>query len=387
MLQRSIRFSTAAATAAARVRGMMQHQFVAAPLLSRSTARTQRPQQGTRLFQRPAASSSSSSATSVSPVLLLLLLLVGGGAALSAASRGPLEADADASAVLLLAEENESAKWEADESADDDAVSSVEEPDDPERYELRDPSGNAVLEFLRGRSRDEYEITLYQYQVCPFCCKVRAFLDYHRVPYRVVEVNPITKGELHFSPDYRKVPITRVGPDLQVNDSSAIITTLSHAVRPGRPQTDEELKWRRWVDARLVRVLPPNMYRTMREATEAFEYISEMNQFSLLQKYSAKYIGSTAMYGISKRLKKRYNIVDERQALYDLAHEWTRDALRNGQRTFHGGEEPDLADLAVYGVLSSIEGLQTFHDMLQNTDIGPWYERVKSAVGPPSRTN
>jgi hypothetical protein len=25
------------------------------------------------------------------------------------------------------------------------------------------------------------EITLYQYEVCPFCCKVKAFLDYHKV--------------------------------------------------------------------------------------------------------------------------------------------------------------------------------------------------------------
>ena len=25
------------------------------------------------------------------------------------------------------------------------------------------------------------EITLYQYEVCPFCCKVKAFLDYYKV--------------------------------------------------------------------------------------------------------------------------------------------------------------------------------------------------------------
>jgi hypothetical protein len=25
------------------------------------------------------------------------------------------------------------------------------------------------------------EIILYQYEVCPFCCKVKAFLDYHKV--------------------------------------------------------------------------------------------------------------------------------------------------------------------------------------------------------------
>ncbi len=25
------------------------------------------------------------------------------------------------------------------------------------------------------------EVTLYQYEVCPFCCKVKAFLDYNKV--------------------------------------------------------------------------------------------------------------------------------------------------------------------------------------------------------------
>ena len=31
---------------------------------------------------------------------------------------------------------------------------------------------------LKGLPRD---VTLYQYEVCPFCCKVKAFLDYHKV--------------------------------------------------------------------------------------------------------------------------------------------------------------------------------------------------------------
>jgi hypothetical protein len=44
-----------------------------------------------------------------------------------------------------------------------------------------------------------------QYDPCPFCNKARAYLDFHRIPYRAVEVNPITKRELAFS-DYKKVP-------------------------------------------------------------------------------------------------------------------------------------------------------------------------------------
>ena len=48
-------------------------------------------------------------------------------------------------------------------------------------------------------------VTLYQYQNCPFCGKVRAFLDYYGVDYTIVEVNPLWKKEISFS-KYRKVP-------------------------------------------------------------------------------------------------------------------------------------------------------------------------------------
>lgn len=50
------------------------------------------------------------------------------------------------------------------------------------------------------------QLTLYQYKTCPFCSKVRAFLDFHALPYQVVEVNPVLRAEIKFS-SYRKVPI------------------------------------------------------------------------------------------------------------------------------------------------------------------------------------
>lgn len=50
------------------------------------------------------------------------------------------------------------------------------------------------------------QLTLYQYKTCPFCSKVRAFLDFHSLPYQVVEVNPVRRTEIKFS-SYRKVPI------------------------------------------------------------------------------------------------------------------------------------------------------------------------------------
>lgn len=38
---------------------------------------------------------------------------------------------------------------------------------------------------LKGLPR---EVILYQYEVCPFCCKVKAFLDYHKVSTEVSDI-------------------------------------------------------------------------------------------------------------------------------------------------------------------------------------------------------
>ncbi|KAL0314552.1 UNVERIFIED_CONTAM: Prostaglandin E synthase 2 [Sesamum angustifolium] len=64
------------------------------------------------------------------------------------------------------------------------------------------------------------DVTLYQYEACPFCNKVKAFLDYYDIPYKVVEVNPISKKEIKWS-DYKKVPILMVDGE-QMVDSSGI---------------------------------------------------------------------------------------------------------------------------------------------------------------------
>ena len=37
------------------------------------------------------------------------------------------------------------------------------------------------------------QIILYQYDVCPFCNKVKAYLDFKSIPYQAVEVNPLSK--------------------------------------------------------------------------------------------------------------------------------------------------------------------------------------------------
>ncbi|RHY73216.1 hypothetical protein DYB30_013048, partial [Aphanomyces astaci] len=63
---------------------------------------------------------------------------------------------------------------------------------------------------LTAIDRSTPEVTLYQYEPCPYCCKTKAVLDFLKVPYNVVEVNPVTKKELKAITDYNKVPVAVV---------------------------------------------------------------------------------------------------------------------------------------------------------------------------------
>ncbi|XP_029959810.1 prostaglandin E synthase 2 [Salarias fasciatus] len=268
------------------------------------------------------------------------------------------------------------------------------------------------------------KLTLYQYKTCPFCSKVRAFLDYHGLPYEVVEVNPVMRQEIKWSA-YRKVPILMVDGDVQLNDSSVIISSLktylitkdksvpdilrcypemkavndrgkevteytnkywlmlseaeTAMMYPEKGMQKEEMKWRQWADDWLVHLISPNVYRTTGESLASFDYIVREGKFGAFEGFFAKYVGAAAMFVISKRLKSRHGLQDDvRQDLYKAVNDWV--AAIGKKRRFMGGEQPNLADLAVFGVLRVMEGLQAFDDMMANTKVKHWYRRMEKAT-------
>lgn len=70
---------------------------------------------------------------------------------------------------------------------------------------------------------------MFQYPTCPFCCKVRAFLDYNKLSYDIVEVDPMLKQQISWS-DYKKVPIVLVKSNngyQPLTDSTMIVSALA----------------------------------------------------------------------------------------------------------------------------------------------------------------
>lgn len=73
------------------------------------------------------------------------------------------------------------------------------------------------------------ELTLYQFEGCPFCAKVRSWLDEHGLTYAKIEVahdraDPVRK-ELVEKSGVATVPVLKAG-ERYIGDSAAIIAFL-----------------------------------------------------------------------------------------------------------------------------------------------------------------
>eukprot|EP00953_Heterococcus_sp_UTEX-ZZ885_P011242 6513-Heterococcus_DN1.PRE.2 len=179
--------------------------------------------------------------------------------------------------------------------------------------QAQQPTSNSSAHTqIRGDVLAPADIMVYQYKICPFCNKLKAVMDYLGVPYQTTEVNPLTKKEIKFSKDYKKVPIVRLdGQFLQ--DSPAIVTALLQQLKTRgaiSQQTldsfasPEALKWAysrwrvtaEWADKQLAVLLFPNITRNFSESYQAFSYVQSVDSFSILDKFANQVLGSTAMW-------------------------------------------------------------------------------------------
>ena len=228
------------------------------------------------------------------------------------------------------------------------------------------------------------EITVYQYKICPFCNRVKAYLDFLNIPYTVVEVNPLTKGEIKFSKDYKKVPLVTIG-NTQVNDSSPILEHITinlvateNADKVGFFPEDTQ-KWSDWSEKRLAVMLYPNITRSLGESWECFRYTSDVLEWNPLTRIGTRVAGAAAMTLANGKIKKKYNIVDERAELDNTLQEWISAVeSSSSQGPFLHGAQVTLPDLMVYGVLRSIEGLSTWKEIMDNNPkLRTWYNEVE----------
>lgn len=258
-------------------------------------------------------------------------------------------------------------------------------------------------------------IRLYQFESCPFCRKVRGCLDYHRLPYQIIEVHPLSKAETKvIASDYKKVPILRIdgddGSQVQLRDSKTIVHAILAERNPGVPSVcgypeatpmttgmwaastapegeSIEAAWLRWTDKVLVQCIVLNVYRNMTESAETFRYLLTHSSFPWFAQRSAAASGTVVMWGVAKVRKRKFKVEDERLALYEALEHFAA-AVDRGGCQFLGGSKPGAVDFNVYGILRSAESCQTERDMLDNCKkILPWYNAMSELVGPSCAVN
>ena len=225
------------------------------------------------------------------------------------------------------------------------------------------------------------DVTLYQFELCPYCHKVRAGLELKGIAYRKVEVNPMNKKELPKLPEGapRKVPVLDVDGKL-LWDSTVILAYLDEHV-PGKTRflpEDPALRSRaeqeeQWVDDALTFALPTVIYGTWGEAAKAAQVTARTSNFGLLQNLMVRAGGSVVMHEVSKRILKKRGETDGRAWLsreLDQLEAWL------GTQPFICGDAVSLADVATHGALTCITEFPAFTDVMKRPRLHAWYDRV-----------
>jgi microsomal prostaglandin-E synthase 2 len=273
-----------------------------------------------------------------------------------------------------------------------------------------------------------YRYQLYQYKICPFSNIAKVYLNYKNIPFESVEVNPLTKSELNFSSEYRKVPIlgivdvTSTTPTTtafkQLNGTEEILSHDYHHHSDDDKDadfatSDSSLRWQEFAKTKLAPLLYPNICITLTDSFRAFNYVHDENsKFSIIQRYSIQFIGSVAMYFAASKIKQKYKIDDVRIALDDaleeleseltlLVEDHQQQPSSSSSSSSSSSDErarylflqpqkqqqqqPHLGDLAVFSVLNGLKGLPLWneifgHDNSKFIHVRQWYTDVDEAL-------
>ncbi len=220
---------------------------------------------------------------------------------------------------------------------------------------------------------------LYQYAACPFCSKIATLLRYKGVDYDTVEVHPLKKKEIAFSTGYRAVPIYLDSSGQQVNDSTPIMRHIDKEF-PDRPvfgsDPEAEDRWLTWSED-YVQGLPTVIYGTLGDSLQAFDYVTRVGKFGWFDRRMIRWSGALIMTMVAGKIRRRRGIGDPKSFLRDKVREWARGL---GGRPFMGGDRPNAADIAVFGISRVVAGLAA--GQLPGAEAGfwRWSERTAEAA-------
>ena len=220
--------------------------------------------------------------------------------------------------------------------------------------------------------------TMYCFETCPFCFKVKALLGSRGIEYSKVEVDPTFKTQLKWS-EWDRVPVYVDVDGTQVNDSNYILHYIDENDSKAFPRMGEDLEQDKWMDFSnkvLGKSIVAVIYKSYRTSLGALDYVTKVDNFSFGSRLINKWLGAVIMRLVGKSRAKMFDLPPEENLNFQL--DFLSEGL-NGE--YFGGKNPNGADFANYGILRSMQGLYGFDLVKQHSDIWPWYSRMQNLSG------
>ena len=220
--------------------------------------------------------------------------------------------------------------------------------------------------------------TMYCFETCPFCFKVKALLGSRGIEYSKVEVDPTFKTQLKWS-DWGKVPVFVDVDGTQVNDSNYILHYIDSKDSNSFPRKGEDPEQDQWMDFSnkvLGKSIVAVIYTSYRTSLQALAYVTRVDNFSFGSRLINKWLGAFIMRMVGKSRAKMFDLPPRENLKFQLDH------MSNGiEGDFFGGEEPNGADYANFGILRSMQGLNGFDIVESHQVVSGWYSRMRAHSG------
>ena len=220
--------------------------------------------------------------------------------------------------------------------------------------------------------------TMYCFETCPFCFKVKALLGSRGIEYSKVEVDPTFKTQLKWS-EWGKVPVFVDVDGTQVNDSNHILHYIDSNGSGSFPRMGEDPEQDRWMDFSnniLGKSIVAVIYTSYRSSVQALDYVTRVDNFSFGSRLINKWLGGLIMRMVGKSRAKMFDLSPRENLQHQL------DLMSEGIRgDFFGEDEPNGADFANFGILRSMQGLNGFDIVEGHHVVSGWYDRMQQHSG------
>ncbi|GAB5365654.1 hypothetical protein AAMO2058_001076500 [Amorphochlora amoebiformis] len=204
-------------------------------------------------------------------------------------------------------------------------------------------------------------------------------------PYVMVHVNPISKEEISFSKDYKKVPIANVADD-EIRGSDSIILRLHEEWEPYNKiakgmEKGEFQDWVSFVDETLARPLFRATSLTWEDALKYTSYVREMESYPGYVRWFHHMVATAFTRVGSNRVAKKFKITNPDTDINNAINRFL-DKCDENSGPFHGGTLPSLADVLVFGTLRSVGKFKAVQTLLErNERAKAWYSSMEEAAG------